>query len=462
MSETRPGASTVERIADARAAVLVVFALSGATFASWAARIADAKVALDLSAGELGTTLVGGSIGAVLGLPLAGRVTQRYGAARTVAAAAALTLGGVLLFGVVVDVGGSRWAAAGALFVVGLGNGVWDVAMNLEGAEVERELARSVMPHFHAAFSGGTVVGALVGAGMSWAELPLVLHFLGVVGLGAVLLWWALHRFLPRAAEPPADRGQAPSADDADAGSASARAGSVSARAGSASPRRGSAVPDARSAAEHAGSASSHAGSASPRRGSAWLEPRTLLIGVVVFAAAFTEGSANDWLAVAFVEGYELPTWAGVLGFATFLTLMTVGRLVGTRLLDTHGRVPVLRVSFALAAAGAALVILGGPIAAFVGAAVWGLGAALGFPVGMSASADDPARAAARMSVVATIGYSAFLAGAPLLGLLGDSVGVLRSLAVVGALALLALAVVPAVRELSPRPATPQGRPRRP
>ncbi|MGL5927745.1 MAG: MFS transporter [Dermatophilaceae bacterium] len=413
MTATRPEAGTVERIASARAAVLVVFALSGAGFASWASRIADTKVALDLSAGELGTTLVGVSIGAVVGLPLAGRVTQRFGAARTVAAAAALTLGGVLLFGAVVDSGGSRWAAAGSLFVVGLGNGVWDVAMNLEGAEVERGLARAVMPHFHAAYSGGTVVGALTGSGMSWAEVPLTIHLLGVVALGAGLVFWAVRRFLPDDAEQPTGGGKSPVADDADA-----------------------APPP-------------------PRVGSAWLEPRTLLIGVVVFAAAFTEGTANDWLAVALVEGYELPTWAGVLGFATFLTLMTLGRLLGTRLIDAHGRVLVLRVSFALAAGGAALVILGGPVAAFVGAAVWGLGSALGFPVGMSASADDPARAAARMSVVATIGYSAFLAGAPLLGLLGDAVGVLRSLAVVGTLALLALAVVPAVREPSLRPRSP-------
>ncbi|MDF2849207.1 MAG: major facilitator superfamily 1, partial [Oerskovia sp.] len=200
-------------------------------------------------------------------------------------------------------------------------------------------------------------------------------------------------------------------------------------------------------AAEH----HAQAKAARSKHRSAWLEPRTLLVGVVVFASAFTEGTANDWLAVAFVEGHGLPAWAGVLGFETFLTYMTLARLVGTRLLDRHGRVPVLRVSFALAAAGAALVILGTPWLAFVGAAVWGVGAALGFPVGMSASADEPARAAARMSVVATIGYVAFIAGPPVLGFLGDHVGVLRSLTVVGALALLALAVVPSVREPAAR-----------
>ena len=296
--------------------------------------------------------------------------------------------------GVVVDAHGPRWGVAAGLFLVGLGIGIWDVAMNLEGADVERHLGTSVMPHFHAAFSGGTVVSALVGAAMSRAGVPLTVHFAGAAVVTVALAWWALPHFLPRSTEQPAA-----------------------------------------------------AKAARQRHRSAWLEPRTLLIGVVVFAAAFTEGTANDWLAVAFVEGHGLEKWVGVLAFATFLTFMTLGRIVGTGLLDRYGRVPVLRVSFALAALGAGLVILGNPWVAFAGTAVWGVGAALGFPVGMSASADDAERAAARMSVVATIGYVAFLAGPPVLGLLGDQVGVLHSLLVVGALAILALAVVPAVRK---------------
>ncbi|MEP7334030.1 MAG: MFS transporter, partial [Terracoccus sp.] len=179
----------------------------------------------------------------------------------------------------------------------------------------------------------------------------------------------------------------------------------------------------------------------------AWLEPRTLLIGVVVLAAAFTEGTANDWVAVALSDGYRLPRWAGVLGFAVFLTAMTVGRLLGTRLLDRYGRLPVLRIMFLAAVVGCLLVVFGGQWVAFVGAAVWGVGASLGFPVGMSAAADEPRRAAARLSVVSTIGYTAFLAGPPLLGFLGDHVGVLYSLLVVGAMAVIALLAIPAVRE---------------
>lgn len=393
-----------ERLVTARTAVFVAFALAGLVFASWASRIADTKATLGLSAGELGTVLLAASVGSVSGLPLAGRVSDRIGAARTVALGMLSGVVGLVVVGGVVSAGGSPLLVAAGLFLLGFGVGFWDVAMNLEGAVVERALGRSVMPHFHAAFSGGTVLSALVGAGMSWADVPLVVHFLGTAVVTAALGAWALPRFLPHVT--------AASAADAADGAAPAPV----------------------------------------RPGSAWLEPRTLLIGVVVLAAAFTEGTANDWLAVAFTEGHRVPEWVGVLGFATFLTFMTVGRIVGTGLLDTYGRVPVLRISFALAVAGAVLVVFGSDWLAFVGAAVWGVGAALGFPVGMSASADDPARAAARMSVVATIGYVAFIAGPPLLGFVGDHVGVLHALLVVGALAVLALSVVPSVREADGRP----------
>jgi cyanate permease len=84
---------------------------------------------------------------------------------------------------------------------------------------------------------------------------------------------------------------------------------------------------------------------------------------------------------------------------------------------------------------------------AVAGVAIWGLGTALGFPVGMSAAADDPERAAARVSVVAVIGYTAFLAGPPLVGLLGNQMGVLRALLVVPLLLLPALVLTPSLRQ---------------
>ena len=80
-------------------------------------------------------------------------------------------------------------------------------------------------------------------------------------------------------------------------------------------------------------------------------------------------------------------------------------------------------------------------------------GASLGFPVGMSAAADDPARAPARVSVVASIGYTAFLAGPPLIGLLAESAGIQRALLVAVAALVLGLLAAGAARPLSPAPA---------
>lgn len=374
----------------ARLAVTASFFLNGFAFASWAARIPDVRHQLGLSDQGLGLLLLGLSAGSVLALPLSGSLVHRFGAAR-VARAGAWTVA-VALVGV--SLGVSGWSTVGAtvplLFCYGVGTSVWDVAMNVEGAEVERCTGRSVMPRFHAAFSLGTVAGAGLGAAMSHLAHDLRPHLVGVALVAAIGNSVATARFLP-------------------AGAAAAEP-SIGSRA-------------------------------------AWRERRTLLIGLVVLAMALTEGTANDWLAVALHDGYGAVRWLAVLGFAWFVTAMTVGRLLGPLLLDRFGRVPVLSATVALAGAGVLLTVFGGDPALVVpGIALWGLGASLGFPVGMSAAADDAAHSAARVSVVSTIGYTAFLAGPPLLGFVASHTGTLHALLVVAAVLVPAALVVPATR----------------
>lgn len=377
----------------ARNGVFWVFAANGFAFAAWASRIPDIKRVLDLTPGALGGLLLAVALGSVLGLPVAGRVIGRLGTRRAVLAGMTVVVTGMALASVSVDVLRLMPAAWAALFFTGLGMGIWDVSMNHEGAFVERELGKAIMPWFHAAFSGATVASALVGSALVAWGVPVWVHIWVVLALVVLAARHGTSAFL-RVEEPEAER---------DAERAVGRP--------------------------------------------AWFEPRTLVIGLVVLAAAFTEGSANDWIAVALVEGHHVPAWQGVLAFAIFLGFMTVGRIGGTALLDRYGRVPVLRVLFAVALVGSVLVVFGNAVLAFVGAALWGLGASLGFPVGMSAASDDPARAAARLSVVSTIGYLAFLGGPPLLGYLGDHTGVLHAMLAVAALLVPALLALPAVRE---------------
>lgn len=377
------------RVSAARRAVTAVFVLNGFCFASWVARIPDARARLDLTNSELGLVLLAIAAGSLMALPTTGALIGRLGTVpvlRIGAVSAALGLSAAA-----VGLAGSLLLTVSGLFAYGLGMGVWDVAMNVEGAEVERRLGRTIMPRFHAGFSLGTVMGGLLGALTVRLDVSATWHLLPIAAFAVGVVWLAAPSFLPVL--------------ESEAGGGGSAAG-------------------------------------------AWLEPRTLLVGVMVLALALTEGTANDWLAVALVDGYDAPHWLGVAGFALFVSAMTVTRFLGTSLLDTYGRVRVLWGTMMAAGLGIMLIVFGGhPMVVALGIVLWGAGASLGFPVGMSAAADDPARAAARVSVVSTIGYAAFLAGPPLLGFVGDEVGTLRALLVVAFLLLPAALVVPATRE---------------
>jgi fucose permease len=380
----------------ARNAVALAFVLNGFCFASWVSRIPEVRATLGLSNSALGLLLLALAGGSVLALPTTGALIARLGTVVVVRTGVCCAAVGLVLAALSLPLGVAPVAVG--LFVYGVGTGVWDVSMNVEGAAVEQGLGRSVMPRFHAGFSLGTVAGAVVGAAVVWAEVPAVWHLSAVAGAALAVVLPASDRFLPPLPEPSGQPAWHP-----------------------------------------------------------WREPRTLAIGLMVLALALTEGTANDWLAVALVDGHGVAHWVGVAGFAAFVAAMTAGRMVGGGLLDRFGRQAVLWSTMAAAAVGVLLIVLTDhPVPVVAGILLWGAGASLGFPVGMSAAADDPVHAAARVSVVSTIGYGAFLAGPPLLGFVGDQVGTLDALLVVAGLLLPAALVVPATasrpgREVSSR-----------
>jgi fucose permease len=360
-------------------------------------RIPQVRDLLDVTPSELGRILFALAAGSVAALPSAGLVVSKIGSARTVACAGIVTGGGLSLVGLGSDVWTSSTITTVGLTALGYGWGTWDVAMNVEGAAVERRLGRAIMPRFHAAWSLGTIAGGGIGVGATAFDIPVSLHLI-LVGAGtAAIVVVAIRGFLSRG-------------------------------------------PVAEGHVDTTASASS--------MWTAWREPRTLLIGVLVLCFTLIEGVANDWLALGIVDGYRTSHAAGSGAFAIFVTAMMGGRSIGTHLIDRYGRLPVLHVSAALAAAGVILVVFGGSLAiAAIGIIIWGFGASLGFPLGMSAASDDPRRAAARVSVVASIGYTGFLAGPPVLGYIGNHQGVLHALIAVAGAAVLSAFVAPAARE---------------
>jgi cyanate permease len=362
------------RFREARNAVYFVFFGNGFLFANWAARIPQVRAELGVTPGVLGLILLCLAAGSGIGTPLSGLIISRLGEIRTVSVMAAAAAAGMTVAAVGVLVGTP--AVAAGLLVFGFGSGTWDVAMNVQGAAIERVLGRAILPRFHAGWSIGTVAGAGTGAVMVALGVPVTAQLLAVSVVVAAGVPVAARRFLP---------------------------GTHAAASGGQSARRGQLA--------------------------SWTEPRTLLIGLFVLCMALTEGTGNDWLSLAVIDGYHSAAVAGTLTFAVFLAVMTAGRWWGPRLIDRYGRVLVLRVCAVTALAGLLLIEIGAVLpVAMAGALLLGLGTSLGFPVGLSSAADDPAHAATRVSTAASIGYVAFLAGPPAVGFLGDRVGVLHSL----------------------------------
>ncbi|MEZ5298279.1 MAG: MFS transporter [Ilumatobacteraceae bacterium] len=388
----------------AKVSVFLVFAMSGLAIATLLSRIPQIRDLLELEPGTLGLLLLTIAIGSLLALPASGLVVSRLGSRLTVAIMSTVSLAGLSVAAIGSEVG--PVVAGIGLFAFGFGAGQWDVAMNVEGVAVEQQLSRSIMSRFHAAFSLGTVVGALGGAAMNALDVAPITHLLTVAVAVALGVQVSVRGFIP--------------AGDADGDRADDEAG------------------EQRSVL------------------AAWKEPRTVLIGLFVLCTTFAEGTGNDWIGVATIDGHGASDAMGSVAYVMFVSSMTLGRWFGPGALDRFGRVPVLRVSSFSSLVGVLVVVLSPSLGfALIGVVLWGAGAALGFPTGMSAAADDPRLAASRVSAVATIGYVAFLAGPSLIGFIGDRTGVLEALTVTAVLAGIGLTVAGSTRPLEPADATP-------
>ncbi len=408
-----------------RNAVVVAYAASGLAFASWVSRLPAIRDALDLTPGNIGVLLLCMTLGSFASVSASGLIVLRLGSKRTIRTGSILVGIGLLLAGLGTSVLSSPVATAIGLAVIGLGTGSWNTASNVEGAAVERAVGRHIMPRLHGAFSLGTVAGAGLGAGAAALAVPVSWH-LGAAGVVvAVSVATAAAWFRADVTPVAGERTYTPdNFEDPTTGPIPV-------------------IP--------AGAGPGDAPLDNKRKiAQAWRDRRTLLLGVLVLGLALAEGAAGDWVALALADGHGQTDAAGAAGYGLFVTFMTIGRFAGTLVLDRFGRVPVMRWCAALAVFGLGVFVFAPvPWLAFAGLAVWGLGASLGFPVGMSAAADDPAKAAARVSVVSTIGYGAFLCGPPLLGLLAEHVGILHSLLAVMVMLVVSFLLSPVARKLA-------------
>ncbi|UXW86014.1 MFS transporter [Microbacterium azadirachtae] len=374
-----------------RAAIFAIFLASGLSIATWASRVPDIKAALHVDNAQMGVLLLGMGVSSIVGISTSPAVMARTGARLGMLVTMLSFAAGVGLIGLGTNVLGSLPVVIVGLVLFGLGNGSLDVMMNVEATAIEQQMGKTILPVFHAFFSFGTVIGAGIGAllvQLGWNVSSHALLIAAVIAVLAVTCW--------------------------------------------------ANVPNREEALDPQPAQKPHWRERMHTALEAWREPRTYFLGIVMLGMSFAEGGANDWLALGVSEDHGAGPALGAAALATFSVAMTVVRLFGGPLVDRFGRVVVLRV-LAITAAGGILLFILAPSTPFVfaAAALWGIGASLGFPLGMSAAADDPAKAAARVSAAATIGYIAFLGGPPVLGFISNHIGLLNTLYILVVLAAL-------------------------
>jgi len=374
------------RVRTARWAVAAMFLVNGALLANWVARIPAVQQRLGLSAGALGIALLGMAIGALAAFPVTGLLIAHYGSRRVTTGAALVYCAAVPLPGLAP----SLPLLMVALIALGAGNGAMDVAMNAQGVAVEARYGRPIMSSFHGLWSVGGFAGALVGGVAAGAGIAPFPHLLGAAVVLVIAALIASCWLLPIAAD-------------------------------------------------------AHSGAPAFAR-----PTRALLgLGVVAFCSALGEGAMADWSAVYLHTSLATSAAFAAAGYAGFSLAMTVGRLSGDRLTHRFGPVVLVRAGGLLAAVGLGVALVVGRAGpAVAGFALVGAGLSLVAPLVYSRAGRTPGvSAAAALAAVATMGYTGFLLGPPIIGAVAQALSLRDAL---GIIVLLGLAIAALARNVGP------------
>lgn len=394
--------------------LFATFLAFGVVSSAWLARMPAIRGAFSLSEGELGGLLTIMAIGSFVAVLASGTIVSAFGTTSTLRFASVL-LGiamTVLAMALTWQLPALLMASVG---LVGVAGPLVNVPLNVAASDAERAVGRAILPQFHGAYSIGAVAGSGLASiaaqfGVSLATQSLVVGILTSVAMFALT------------------------------GRATTQ------------PDRAAVAPAVRMAPDELVAAVQDS-PAQPRRAAmsaaiqVWREPRTIMIGVMMLFGSLSEGTATAWLAIVIVSGIGASEPTGALAVSIFTAAMMVGRFVGPSVIDRLGRPRTTIVVGSLSIIGLLVVILGGSMLAIMaGVTCWGLGAALLGPLAIAAAADEPEGAAARVSVVSSVGAVGQLVAPPMLGRVAALVGPRAMLWVVVAAIAATIALAPVVR----------------
>jgi MFS family permease len=357
-------ASMYRSLRGARAATFAYFAVNGFVMGTWVVHINVIARQAGVGTATLGYLLLvlGGS--AFAGMRLCGPLNDRLGPRCVIPVSAALFSAAVVLPALAHNV----WSLAGALAALGFSSGCLDVSMNTHAVKVEHRYQRPIMSAFHATWSLGGVLAAIVGVRtISWGW-PIAPTFTVIAVLAAATSFLAAPALLANQA------------------------------AATGAPRPAAAPK--------------------PRVPKPRVPKGVRALAAVAMMVMLCEGVAYDWSTVHLRTVIHASAATSALAYGAYATAATAGRLIADRLAARIGPVALFRSGATLAGLGMVTIVLSHQATLAIAAwAAVGLGLSGCIPQLFTAAGGlDRHAAGANVARVAGLGYLGMLAGPAIIG----------------------------------------------
>ncbi|WP_156307472.1 MFS transporter [Sphingobacterium endophyticum] len=343
-----------------RVAVTLFYFGQGLAFASWASRIPTIKNALELSEAQLGTILLMLPIGQLVTMPISAALVNRYGSHKVLSWAAFFYALVLLLIGF----SGNAWMLGASLFLFGVTGNLCNISVNTQGVLAEELYGRSIMSSFHGAWSLAGFTGALIGLLTLNFNINTIGHFVGIIVLLVINILLNKNYLVPEE------------------------------------------------------------GSKKETKEKSKFKPDSLIVqlGIIGFFSMATEGAMFDWSGVYFSDVVKAPEKLVILGYASFMIMMALGRFIGDAVISRFGRQRTLQVS--------GILMFVGMLASVIFPNLWvctfafmlvGLGVACNVPTVYSVTGKHKTiPAGVALAMVSSISYLGFLMGPPLIGYIAE------------------------------------------